>query len=155
MSDELWAWGDDASAPRVLHAMIRVADLDRSLRFYRDLLGMKVLSRHDVPQGKFSIVFLSLSGNYNECGAIELTYNWEAPVNQDGYSHGTGYGHIAIGVPNVPAMCALLDAGGVEVTVQPKVLFAGGPSLAFVKDPDGYNIELIQTSKLYPGIAAS
>ena len=139
---------------RILHTMLRVNDLAASKVFYCEVLGMKLLREKEYPEGKFTLAFVGYDDEASS-SVIELTYNWEAPVNQDGYSHGTGYGHIAIGVPNVPAMCALLDAGGVEVTVQPKVLFAGGPSLAFVKDPDGYNIELIQTSKLYPGIAAS
>lgn len=151
MSDDLWVWGSNATEPRILHAMIRVADLERSLSFYCGALGMRKLVQHDVPAGKFSIAFVSFSSDY-ESGAIELTHNWESPANDEGYSHGSGYGHIAIGVPDVPGTCARLRSAGIDITVEPKILFPGGPSLAFVKDPDGYSIELIQTSRDYPGI---
>lgn len=151
MSDDLWVWGSDASVPRILHSMIRVGNMQRSLDFYCRQLGMRKLVQHDVPAGKFSIAFVSFSPDYDN-GAIELTHNWESPSNETGYSHGTGYGHVAIGVPDVAGTCARLRAAGIEVTVEPKILFEGGPSLAFVKDPDGYNIELIQISKRFPGV---
>ncbi len=149
MSDgdmDLWVWGDKARSPRILHSMIRVADLDRSLAFYCGLLGMKQLSRVDIAAARFSIVFVSFADDFDS-GAIELTYNWDHPANTEGYSHGTGYGHVAIGVPDVSAECERLRAAGATISVEPKILIAGGPALAFVKDPDGYAIELIQTRR--------
>ena len=152
MSDEemYWEWGSEATAPRILHAMIRVADLDRSLDFYCNKLGMQVLSRVDIDAGRFSIVFVSFGEDYYS-GAIELTYNWDSPANAEGYTHGTGYGHIAIGIPDIMGACDRLRNAGIEITTEPKRLLPSAPALAFVKDPDGYPIELIQTSKRYPG----
>jgi lactoylglutathione lyase len=121
--------------------MIRVNDFDVALRFYVDGLGMKVLDRFDIESRRVTLLFIGYGG-YAEGGLLELTRGWDA----DGpYSHGTGYGHISIGVPDIAAMVAKLEAMGVEITSRPKALMAGGPSVAFVKDPDGYEIELIQT----------
>ena len=150
---QYWEWGSAATAPRILHSMIRVADLDRSLDFYCAKLGMNILSRVDIETGRFSIVFISFGSDYSS-GAIELTYNWDHPANVEGYSHGTGYGHVAIGVPDIYTMCSRLSEMGVEVTVLPKRLLPEAPALAFVKDPDGYSIELIQTSTLHNGPTA-
>lgn len=139
-TDRYWNWGRNADKPRLLHAMIRVRDVDAALRFYVDGLGMKVLDRFDIEAGRFSILFLSYT-DYESGPAIELTYNWDQKEN---YSHGSGYGHIAIGVPDIEEMFARLPAyGGVQVTA-PKRQLPGAPLLAFVKDPDGYAIELIQ-----------
>lgn len=139
--DPLWVWGETAEQPRVLHSMVRVRDVDAALRFYRDGLGMTVLDRYDFEQGRFSILFLSYGGYRDGPAALELTYNWDQPED---YSHGSGYGHIAIGVPDVAAMYErLAQYGGTPVT-PPKKMIAGAPELAFVKDPDGYSIELIQ-----------
>jgi len=143
---DLWAWGEDAEQPRILHSMVRVGDLDRAVAFYRDALGMNQLSRIDVESGRFSIAFMGY-GEAFHTGAIELTHNWDHPANTEGYTHGSGYGHVAIGVPDVHATCERLRAAGVAITVEPKILIEGGPALAFVKDPDGYSIELIQTSR--------
>ncbi len=143
MNDAYWMWGKDADRPRILHSMIRVADLDRSLHFYCDVLGMKQLSRVDVEAGRFTIVFVNFSEDY-ESGAIELTHNWD---REESYTHGTGYGHVAIGVPDIHGACDRLRAAGVEITVEPKVMLPGAPALAFAKDPDGYAIELIQTAR--------
>lgn len=155
MSEEpqYWEWGSTASAPRILHSMIRVSNLDRSLDFYCNKLGMTILSRVDIEAGRFTIVFVSFGKDYYS-GAIELTYNWDHPANAEGYSHGSGYGHVAIGVPDIYTMCANLTKSGVEVSVAPKRLLPDAPALAFVKDPDGYSIELIQTSRLFNGTAA-
>lgn len=147
MSDEYWIWGTEATAPRILHSMIRVADLDRSLAFYCGTLGMRILSRVDVEAGRFSIVFISFAGDY-AAPAIELTWNWDHPANQEGYSHGSGYGHVAIGIPDLHGFCAQLAAQGVPIVTGPKSLLPGAPALAFIRDPDGYSIELIQTSRL-------
>ena len=146
MSDDYWIWGTQDEQPRILHSMIRVADLEKSLGFYCDALGMKVLSRTDFEEGKFSIVFVNFTEDYRS-GAVELTYNWEGEENETGYSHGTGYGHLAVGVPDIERTCADLKDKGHEITVEPKSMLPGAPKLAFVKDPDGYSIELIQTAR--------
>lgn len=145
MSDDYWIWGKDAESPRILHAMIRVKDLEKSLAFYCDTLGMKQLSRVDVEAGRFSIVFINFTEDF-ESGAIELTHNWD---REDNYTHGTGYGHVAIGVPDLYGTCERLRSAGVEISVEPKTLLPGAPALAFIKDPDGYSIELIQTSRAH------
>ncbi|HKY19850.1 MAG TPA: VOC family protein [Vicinamibacterales bacterium] len=142
--DPLWVWGESDAAPRVLHSMIRVSNLDSSLRFYRDGLGMQVLNRYDFEKGRFSIVFLSFAGYRDGPAALELTHNWDAA---EAYTHGSGYGHVAIGVPDIAGMYArLAEYGGTQVTA-PKQMVEGAPALAFVKDPDGYSIELIQTHR--------
>src|SRR5436190_378141 len=139
MDDQYWIWGKHADRPRILHSMIRVRDLDQSLDFYCGKLGMKVLSRVDFEQGRFSIVFVNFSDDYDS-GAIELTYNWDHEANVEGYTHGNGYGHIAIGVPDVHGTCEQLRKEGVTIVVEPKSMLPGAPALAFVKDPDGYSI---------------
>lgn len=144
--DEYWIWGTDADRPRILHSMIRVADLDRSLDFYCNILGMKQLSRVDIESGRFSIVFVNFTDDY-DTGAIELTHNWD---REEGYTHGSGYGHVAIGVPDIYGMCDRLRAAGIDSVTEPRILLPGAPALAFVKDPDGYAIELIQTARAAP-----
>jgi lactoylglutathione lyase len=139
--DPFWVWGEQSEQPRVLHSMIRVRDVDASLRFYRDGLRMSVLDRYDFEQGQFSILFLSFAGYRDGPAALELTYNWN---QTEPYTHGSGYGHVAIGVPDVPAMYERLANFGAQQVVAPKSMVAGAPQLAFVKDPDGYSIELIQ-----------
>ncbi|MGE0651528.1 MAG: lactoylglutathione lyase [Alphaproteobacteria bacterium] len=123
---------------RLLHTMLRVRDLDRSIEFYTDHLGMKLLRRRDYPNGKFTLAFVGY-GDETEGAVIELTYNWG---REEGYEIGTGYGHIAIGVPDVAAACARLAAAGVKIPVPPKP-GPSGRTLAFVEDPDGYRIELL------------
>lgn len=146
MSDDYWVWGAQDERPRILHTMIRVGDLDRSLDFYCGALGMKVLSRLDVESARFTIVFVNFTDDYTS-GAIELTHNWDNPANQEGYSHGSGYGHVAIGVPDIHGTVAALKAKGCNITLEPKSMLPGAPALAFVKDPDGYAIELIETAR--------
>lgn len=141
LDERLWAWGSQADQPRLLHTMIRVRNLDVSLKFYCEGLGLRVISEFNSEQGRFSLRFLSYT-DFANGPAIELTHNWD---QAEGYTHGTGYGHVAIGVPDIEAACARAEAAGGVVTVAPKLMVAGGPKLAFVKDPDGYPIELIQT----------
>jgi lactoylglutathione lyase len=142
--DPSWVWGEEGERPRVLHSMIRVRDVEASLRFYCDGLGMSLLDRYDIEAGRFSILFLSYAGYREGPAALELTYNWD---QDEPYSHGSGYGHVAIGVPDVKAMYERLRAYGGEQKSPPKPMMPGAPELAFVKDPDGYSIELIQTRR--------
>jgi lactoylglutathione lyase len=125
---------------RFLHTMLRVGDLERSVRFYTELLGMRELRRRDVPDGKYTLVFVGYAGEESGAGVIELTYNYG--VEQ--YDIGTAFGHLAIGVPDVAATCAKLRAGGAKITREPGPLKFGTTIIAFVEDPDGYKIELIQ-----------
>jgi len=124
---------------RLLHTMLRVADLEKSITFYTDVLGMTLLSRKDYPEGCFTLAFLGY-GPASENTVLELTYNW----NTDSYALGDGYGHIAIGVDDVYGACdRIREAGGVIVR-EPGPMKHGTTVLAFVKDPDGYLIELLQ-----------
>jgi lactoylglutathione lyase len=126
---------------RFLHTMIRVGDLDRSIAFYTNLLGMKELRRRDVPDGKYTLAFLGYgTGNAEGQAEIELTYNYGV----DKYEQGTAFGHLAIGVPDVAAACEAVRAGGGKVTREAGPVKFGTTIIAFVEDPDGYKIELIQ-----------
>lgn len=148
--DPLWVWGEEEVAPRLLHAMLRVRDVDAALRFYCDGLGMRQLDRYDFEQGRFSILFLSYAGYRDGQAALELTYNWD---QDDAYTHGNGYGHIAIGVADVTAMWERLPDFGGRQGSAPKAMLAGAPQLAFVYDPDGYAIELIQINRTSTAVA--
>lgn len=129
------------SQGRFLHTMIRVGELDRSVAFYTKLLGMKELRRRDVPDGKYTLVFLGYgTGNAEGQGEIELTYNYGV----DKYEQGTAFGHLAVGVPDVAAACEAVRAGGGKVTREAGPVKHGTTIIAFVEDPDGYKIELIQ-----------
>ncbi|MBX6741392.1 MAG: lactoylglutathione lyase [Acetobacteraceae bacterium] len=126
-----------------LHTMIRVGDLQRSIDFYTKLLGMKELRRRDVPEGKYTLAFLGFGdGNASGGAEIELTYNYGV----EKYEMGTAFGHLAIGVPDVAAACEKVRAGGGKVTREPGPVKFGTTIIAFVEDPDGYKIELIQRS---------
>ena len=140
---EYWQWGSEADKPRVLHTMIRIKDVDKSLQFYTEGLGMTLLDRHDFEHASFSILFLAYD-SYDAGGAIELTYNWG---KDEGYTHGNGYGHVAIGVPDIHGVVSRLESLGYECPVQPKKMVPGAPKLAFARDPDGYMIELIETNR--------
>ena len=124
---------------RILHTMLRVGDLERSLQFYCDVLGMQLLRKKDYPGGKFTLAFVGY-GPESEGAVIELTYNW----GTDRYDIGDGYGHIALGVEDIYGTCAAIKARGGEVTREPGPMKHGTTVIAFVKDPDGYKIELIQ-----------
>ena len=126
---------------RFLHTMLRVGDLERSVAFYTGLLGMKELRRNDVPDGKYTLVFLGYGdGNASNGGEIELTYNYGTAS----YEIGTAFGHLAIGVPDVAATCEKVRGGGGKVTREAGPVKFGTTIIAFVEDPDGYKIELIQ-----------
>ena len=125
---------------RYLHTMVRVFDLDKSLHFYCALLGMKVTRRKDVPQGKFSLLFLSTSEH--EEPMLELTWNWEEPSP---YSTGRNFGHIAFEVEDIYALCAKLEENGQIIHRPPR-----DGRMAFVKSPDGVSIELLQKGEPLP-----
>ena len=123
---------------RLLHTMLRVGDLDRSVEFYTKVLGMKELRRKDYPDGKFTLAFIGY-GDESEHTAIELTYNWGV----DSYDLGSAYGHIAIEVPDVYRACEKMRAAGGKVIRDAGPMNAGKTIIAFLEDPDGYQIELI------------
>ena len=124
---------------RILHTMIRVADLERSIGFYTDVLGMTLLRRNDYPGGRFTLAFVGY-GPETEGAVIELTHNW----NVAHYELGTGFGHIALGVDDIYATCERIRAAGARITREPGPMKHGTTVLAFVEDPDGYKIELIE-----------
>jgi lactoylglutathione lyase len=124
---------------RVLHTMIRVGDLDRSIKFYTDVLGMKLLRRKDYPDGKFTLAFVGY-GPETEHAVVELTYNW----GTERYDLGNGFGHIALEVDDVYKACVDIKARGGKVTREAGPMKHGSTVIAFVEDPDGYKIELIQ-----------
>jgi lactoylglutathione lyase len=126
---------------RMLHTMLRVGDLERSLSFYCDVLGMALLRRKDYPSGEFTLAFVGYGSEENHT-VIELTHNWG--VEQ--YDLGTGYGHIALGVDDIYATCDAIQARGGKVTRPPGPMKHGTTVIAFIEDPDGYKVELIQMS---------
>jgi len=130
-----------------LHTMIRVGDLERSVDFYTRLLGMSELRRNDVPEGKYTLVFVGYAPESTGAGVIELTYNYGVPR----YELGNAFGHLAIGVPDVYATCEKLRAEGVRITREPGPVKFGTTVIAFVEDPDGYKIELIERKSAEAG----
>lgn len=124
---------------RYLHTMLRVGDLDRSVKFYTELFGMTELRRRDVPDGKYILSFLGY-GDESDHTVLELTYNYGVET----YDLGTAFGHLAIGMPDVYAACERLRASGAKITREPGPVKFGTTVIAFVEDPDGYKIELIQ-----------
>lgn len=126
---------------RVLHTMLRVGDLDRSLAFYCDVLDMQLIRKKDYPSGEFTLAFVGY-GSEAEGAVIELTYNW----GQSEYTLGDAFGHVALGVDDIYGTCQEIEAKGGKVVRQPGPMKHGTTVIAFVQDPDGYKIELIQTS---------
>jgi len=124
---------------RILHTMLRVADLDKSIDFYTRILGMTLLRKHDYPEGKFTLAFVGY-GREEENSVLELTYNWGV----EEYELGTGFGHIAIGVNGIFKACEDIKKSGGNVIREPGPMKHGTTIIAFVTDPDGYKIELIQ-----------
>jgi lactoylglutathione lyase len=124
---------------RILHTMIRVGNLEESLKFYTEVLGMKLLRRKDYPEGKFTLAFIGY-GPESEQAAIELTHNWDT----DHYDLGSGYGHVALEVDDAYAACEEIRARGGKVVREAGPMKHGTTVIAFVEDPDGYKIELIQ-----------
>lgn len=125
---------------RLLHTMLRVRDLEASLDFYCGKLGMTLLRKKDFPAGKFTLAFVGYEAE--EAGAVlELTHNWG---REEPYEIGTAYGHIAIGSRDIYALCERLAADGVPIPRAPGAMMNSGTHIAFIEDPDGYRIELIQ-----------
>ncbi|MCX5936952.1 MAG: lactoylglutathione lyase [Cyanobium sp. LacPavin_0920_WC12_MAG_62_9] len=124
---------------RLLHTMLRVGDLERSLTFYTEVLGMRLLRRKDYPDGRFTLAFVGY-GDESDTAVLELTHNWDT----SSYEIGTGYGHIALGVDDIQATCEAMAAKGGRVVRPPGAMKHGTTVIAFVEDPDGYKVELIQ-----------
>jgi len=123
---------------RLLHTMLRVGDLERSIQFYTEVLGMKLLRRNDFKEGRFTLAFVGFEPE-SEGSVIELTHNWDVAE----YEHGSAFGHIAIQVDDVYEACELIRKKGGEVTREAGPMQGTSSILAFVKDPDGYPIELL------------
>ena len=128
-------------AMRMLHTMLRVTDLERSLVFYTGVLGMNLLRRKDYPNGRFTLAFVGY-GPETEQTVLELTHNWDT----DAYSLGDAYGHIALGVDDIRTTCAGIAGKGGRVVREPGPMKHGTTVIAFVEDPDGYKVELIELS---------
>jgi lactoylglutathione lyase len=130
----------DTSKFQYLHTMIRVKDLDKSIDFYTRLLGMKLTRRDDYPSGEFTLAFVGY-GDEKDSTVIELTHNWGQEVP---YDLGNAFGHLAIGVPDIYGTCAQMEKEGVKIPRPPGPMKHGGSVIAFIEDPDGYKIELIE-----------
>jgi len=126
---------------RMLHTMLRVGDLDQSIAFYTEVLGMQLLRRKDYPTGRFTLAFVGY-GPESEQTVLELTHNWDT----SSYELGDGYGHISIGVEDIRTTCAAISGKGGRVVREPGPMKGGSTVIAFVEDPDGYKVELIEMS---------
>ncbi len=126
---------------RLLHTMLRVGDLERSITFYTEVLGMRLLRRKDYPGGRFTLAFVGY-GEESDATVLELTHNWDT----ESYEIGSGYGHIAIGVDDIVGVCDQIRAKGGRVVREPGPMKNGTTVIAFVEDPDGYKVELIELS---------
>lgn len=127
---------------RLLHTMIRVNDLDESIKFYCDVLGMTLLRKKEYPSGRFTLAFVGY-GSEAEQAVIELTYNWDTHQ----YDLGNAFGHIAIGVENIYEACETLRRKGAKIVREPGPMKHGGTEIAFIEDPNGYKIELVSRQR--------
>jgi lactoylglutathione lyase len=128
------------SSGQLLHTMIRVFDLEKSIAFYTGQLGMKLLRRKDYPTGEFTLAFVGY-GDEESNAVIELTHNWG---QKEPYQLGTAFGHLAVGVPDIYGACERMAKAGVKIPRPPGPMKHGGSVIAFIEDPDGYKIELIE-----------
>jgi len=124
---------------RLLHTMLRVGNLEKSLSFYTEVMGMRLLRRKDYPGGRFTLAFVGYCEE-NEGAVIELTHNWDTSA----YDLGDAYGHIAIGVEDIAGVCDNIRKSGGNIVREPGPMQHGSTVIAFIEDPDGYKIELIQ-----------
>lgn len=129
-----------AGSFQMLHTMLRVLDLEKSLDFYVGKLGMTLLRKTDYPSGEFTLAFVGY-GDEKSNTVIELTHNWG---QKEPYTIGTGFGHLALGVPDIYGVCKVLEEAGVKIPRPPGPMKHGGSVIAFIEDPDGYKIELIE-----------
>lgn len=129
-----------AGSFQMLHTMLRVLDLEKSLDFYVEKLGMTLLRKTDYPSGEFTLAFVGYGDEKNNT-VIELTHNWG---QKEPYTIGTGFGHLALGVPDIYGVCKVLEEAGVKIPRPPGPMKHGGSVIAFIEDPDGYKIELIE-----------
>ena len=132
---------------RILHTMLRVGNLDRSIKFYTEVLGMKLLRQSDNEEYKYSLAFVGYGEETDET-VIELTYNWGV----ESYELGTAYGHIALEAEDIYATCEALRAAGAKITREPGPVKGGTTVIAFVEDPDGYKIEFINKKDAGKGL---
>jgi len=132
---------------RLLHTMLRVGNLEESLKFYCDILGMKLLRRKDYPEGKFTLAFVGY-GEESDHTVIELTHNWEV----EKYDLGNSFGHIAVGVDDIYSTCETIKHLGGKVVREPGPMKHGSTVIAFIQDPDGYKVELIQLRSHQSGV---
>jgi lactoylglutathione lyase len=130
----------DAVGMRMLHTMIRVLDLEKSIAFYCGQLGMNLIRKKDYESGRFTLAFVGY-GSEDETSVIELTHNWD---QKEPYTIGSGFGHMALGVRDIYKTCERLAAAGVKIPRHPGPMKHGGSVIAFIEDPDGYKIELIE-----------
>ncbi|MBO1272617.1 lactoylglutathione lyase [Shewanella sp. 4t3-1-2LB] len=133
---------------QVLHTMIRVGNLERSIEFYTKVMGMKLLRQSENPQYKYSLAFVGFDEESKGAAVIELTYNW----GTEKYDMGNAFGHIAIGEKDIYSRCEAIAAAGGKVTRAPGPVAGGHTEIAFVEDPDGYKIELIQMRSAEKGL---
>lgn len=131
---------DEKPVFRMLHTMLRVRDLEKSLAFYTGHLGMTLLRKRDFPGGRFTLAFVGY-GDESSNTVLELTHNWD---REEPYDLGSGYGHIALGVPDIHGTCAKLEAAGVAIPRPPGPMKHSSTVIAFIEDPDGYRVELIE-----------
>jgi lactoylglutathione lyase len=130
----------DTVGMSMLHTMIRVLDLEKSIAFYCGQLGMNLIRRKDYESGRFTLAFVGY-GSEDDTSVVELTHNWD---QKEPYAIGSAFGHLAIGVPDIYGTCRQLEAEGVKITRPPGPMKHGGSVIAFIEDPDGYKIELIE-----------
>ena len=129
----------DGSKFQLMHTMLRVKDLEKSIDFYTNLLGMTLLNKLDFPEGKFTLAFIGY-GPEETHSVIELTYNWD---QTEPYNLGDGYGHIALGVRDIHGVCAALEKAGANIPRKPGPMKHGTTEIAFIDDPDVYKVELV------------